>query len=143
MWITGFDVPSLSTLYVDKPMKSHTLMQTIARANRVHEGKNNGLIVDYIDTYLNLLDALAIYAIGGKDKDDKKPEPPVRPFEELLAALEEVINEVKSYLRNDLNYDLDILINTQGLHKIKALQDGLEAINTNDETRKKFEIMAR
>ena len=51
MWITGFDVKSLSTLYLDKPMKSHTLMQTSARANRVHEGKNNGLIVDYIETY--------------------------------------------------------------------------------------------
>ena len=49
MWITGFDVKSLSTMYIDKPLKSHTLMQTIARANRVHEGKNNCLIVDYRD----------------------------------------------------------------------------------------------
>jgi type I restriction enzyme R subunit len=47
MWLTGFDVPSLSTLYLDKPLKAHTLMQAIARANRVNEGKNNGLIVDY------------------------------------------------------------------------------------------------
>ncbi|MEJ5303478.1 MAG: HsdR family type I site-specific deoxyribonuclease [Bacteroidales bacterium] len=60
MWITGFDVPTLSTLYLDKPLKSHTLMQAIARANRVSEGKNNGLIVDYIETYNALLDALAI-----------------------------------------------------------------------------------
>jgi len=66
MWITGFDVKSLSTLYLDKPLKSHTLMQTIARANRVNEGKNNGLIVDYIETYKNLLEALAIYAVGGE-----------------------------------------------------------------------------
>ena len=51
MWITGFDVPSLSTMYIDKPLKSHTLMQAIARANRINEGKNNGLIVDYIETY--------------------------------------------------------------------------------------------
>ena len=47
MWLTGFDVPSLATLYLDKPLKVHTLMQAIARANRVNEGKNNGLIVDY------------------------------------------------------------------------------------------------
>jgi type I site-specific restriction-modification system R (restriction) subunit len=47
MWLTGFDVPSLSTIYLDKPLKAHTLMQAIARANRVNEGKNNGLIVDY------------------------------------------------------------------------------------------------
>jgi len=61
MWITGFDVKSLSTMYIDKPLKSHTLMQTIARANRVHKDKNNGLIVDYIETYKALLESLAIY----------------------------------------------------------------------------------
>jgi type I restriction enzyme, R subunit len=66
MWITGFDVPTLSTLYLDKPLKSHTLMQAIARANRISEGKNNGLIVDYIETYTALLDALAIYGTGGR-----------------------------------------------------------------------------
>ncbi|MBK9641081.1 MAG: type I restriction endonuclease subunit R [Saprospiraceae bacterium] len=69
MWITGFDVPTLSTLYLDKPLKSHTLMQAIARANRISEGKNNGLIVDYIETYTALLDALAIYGSGGKMKE--------------------------------------------------------------------------
>jgi type I restriction enzyme R subunit len=143
MWITGFDVPSLSTLYLDKPMKGHTLMQTIARANRVHEGKNNGLIVDYIDTYLSLLDALAIYAVGEKGGATIKPEPPVRPFEELLHELETVINEIREYLLTELKYDLDVLVNSEQLHKIKAMQDGLEAINTNDETRKKFEVMAR
>lgn len=143
MWITGFDVPSLSTLYLDKPMKGHTLMQTIARANRVHEGKNNGLIVDYIDTYRNLLDALAIYAIGGTEGEGEKIEPPVRPFEELLEELREVIDEVKTYLLAELNYDLKLLVESEGLLKIKALQDALEAVNTNDETRKKFEIMAR
>ena len=57
MWITGFDVKSLSTMYIDKPLKSHTLMQTIARANRVHTDKNNGLIVDYIETYKAHLEA--------------------------------------------------------------------------------------
>ena len=65
MWITGFDVPTLSTLYIDKPLNSHTLMQAIARANRISEGKNNGLIVDYIETYTALLDALAIYGSNG------------------------------------------------------------------------------
>ena len=65
MWITGFDVKSLSTMYIDKPLKSHTLMQTIARANRVHKEKNNGLIVDYIETYKALLEALAVYGDSG------------------------------------------------------------------------------
>jgi type I restriction enzyme R subunit len=143
MWITGFDVPSLSTLYLDKPMKGHTLMQTIARANRTHEGKNNGLIVDYIDTYTSLLDALAIYAVGGSTGEETIVDPPVRPFEELLEELGEAIDEVKNYLLNELQFDLNRMITSEGVYKIRAIQDGLEAINTNDETRKKFEVMAR
>ncbi len=62
MWITGFDVPTCSTIYLDKPMRSHTLMQTIARANRVAPGKESGLIVDYVGIFRALQDALAIYA---------------------------------------------------------------------------------
>src|SRR6266498_2853479 len=64
MWMTGFDVPSCSTIYLDKPMRNHTLMQTIARANRVVEGKVNGLIVDYVGVFRNLQKALAIYGSG-------------------------------------------------------------------------------
>src|SRR5665213_1879121 len=97
MWITGFDVPTLSTMYIDKPLKAHTLMQTIARANRVSEGKNNVLIVDYIDTYQNLLDALAIYAIGKDDKGDKEP-PIVKPAAELVEELKEAIVETENFL---------------------------------------------
>ena len=69
MWTTGFDVPSLSTVYLDKPMRNHTLMQTITRANRVFPDKNNGLIVAYVDVFRNLQKALAIYAIGSKPGD--------------------------------------------------------------------------
>jgi type I restriction enzyme, R subunit len=61
MWMTGFDVPSCSTIYLDKPMRNHTLMQTIARANRVFREKVNGLIVDYVGVFRNLQKALAIY----------------------------------------------------------------------------------
>ena len=62
MWLTGFDAPSVSTLYLDKPLQNHTLMQTIARANRVIEGKKNGLVVDYFGVFRNLKKALADYA---------------------------------------------------------------------------------
>jgi type I restriction enzyme R subunit len=62
MWITGFDVPTCSTLYLDKPMRNHTLMQAIARANRLAPGKSAGLIVDYVGIFRNLQDALRIYA---------------------------------------------------------------------------------
>ena len=70
MWLTGFDAPSCSTVYLDKPMRNHTLMQTIARANRVYPGKHSGLIVDYANVFASLEKALAIYGVG---KDGKSP----------------------------------------------------------------------
>ena len=74
MWLTGFDVPSLSTLYLDKPLKAHTLMQAIARANRVNEGKNNGLIVDYCGILTHLRKALVTFA--GTRPDGRKGNRP-------------------------------------------------------------------
>jgi type I restriction enzyme, R subunit len=79
MWLTGFDVPSLSTLYLDKPLKAHTLMQAIARANRVNEGKNNGMIVDYCGILKNLRKALATFAGTGDDGRGGKAARPNRP----------------------------------------------------------------
>ena len=64
MWMTGFDVPSCSTIYLDRPMRNHTLMQTIARANRVFPEKENGLIVDYVGVFRRLEEALAVYRVG-------------------------------------------------------------------------------
>src|SRR3954471_10733026 len=83
MWITGFDVPTCSTVYLDKPMKNHTLMQTIARANRRAPGKSAGVIVDYVGIFLNLQKALAIYA--GQQGGDA----PIRNKDELVAVLDE------------------------------------------------------
>ena len=144
MWITGFDVPTLSTLYLDKPLKSHTLMQAIARANRISEGKNNGLIVDYIETYTSLLDALAIYGAGGETGGGEgKPEPPVKPKDELIKELEEVISATETFLQDEVNYDLQVLIDSEGLDKISALHTGINAVYTNDETKRKFQVLAR
>lgn len=64
MWLTGFDAPSCSTIYLDKPMRNQTLMQTIARANRVYPGKHSGLIVDYANVFVSLEKALSIYGRG-------------------------------------------------------------------------------
>src|SRR6266849_3394069 len=87
MWITGFDVPSCSTIYLDKPMKNHTLMQTIARANRVWGDKQNGLIVDYVGVFRNLQKALAIY---GTALGETQPEiSPVHKKDELVTQLRE------------------------------------------------------
>src|SRR5439155_692074 len=73
MWMTGFDVPSLSTIYLDKPMRNHTLMQTIARANRVFLDKANGLIVDYVGVFRDLQKALAIYGSGSGGRRPRSP----------------------------------------------------------------------
>ena len=84
MWLTGFDVECLSTLYIDKPMKAHTLMQAIARANRVYPGKDFGLIVDYNGMLASLRAALAQYALGD---DGAGGEEIVAPIEERVQAL--------------------------------------------------------
>jgi type I restriction enzyme R subunit len=144
MWLTGFDVPSMSTLYLDKPLKAHTLMQAIARANRVSEGKNNGLIVDYCGILKNLRKALATFAgtgDGGRDGDGGEQEP-ARPDEELLADLAEAIALVRAFL-SDRNASLGNIIDRAGFARNAAILAAKEAANENDETRKRFEVMCR
>ena len=75
MWMTGFDAPSVSTIYLDRPMRNHTLMQTIARANRVFPDKDNGLIVDYIGVFRDLEKALAIYGAANAEAGVDSPDP--------------------------------------------------------------------
>jgi type I restriction enzyme R subunit len=144
MWITGFDVKSLSTLYLDKPLKTHTLMQTIARANRVHTGKNNGLIVDYIETYKSLLEALAIYAIGSPDKGGQAAtEAPVKPTEAQIEDLENSLRAVELFLSEEVDFDIQTVIEADQLELLAAIHAGINAVNTNDRTRDKFGILAR
>ncbi len=147
MWLTGFDVRSLSTLYLDKPLKAHTLMQAIARANRVHEGKNNGLIVDYCGILKNLRKALATFAghqgTGNVDEPEMPPEiDPVRPEEELLADLEESVQAVRDFL-DRRSVRLGDVIALTGFGRNKAIRDAKETVNENEETRKRFEIICR
>lgn len=148
MWLTGFDVPSLSKLYLDKPLQAHTLMQAIARANRVKEGKSNGLIVDYCGILKNLRKALATFAghTGGSGPlapgEDQPTVDPLNPEEKLLEELAEAIVIVREGLRKD-GFGLERLHDADGFDKLKALRDAKELINTNDETRKRFEIGAR
>ena len=147
MWLTGFDVPSLSTLYLDKPLQAHTLMQAIARANRVKEGKNNGLIVDYCGILKNLRKALATFTghtgegpVGGPGEAPEVDS--LNPDDKLLSELAEAIGLVRERLTAE-GYDLDRMKDASGFNKLKALQDAKELINTNDETRKGFEIACR
>jgi type I restriction enzyme R subunit len=142
MWLTGFDVPSLTTLYLDKPLKAHTLMQAIARANRINEGKNNGLIVDYCGILKNLREALATFATGGGAGTDGSPEPPVKPDEELLGELAEAIDHTRTFLK-ERGVALETVTVNTGFDKIAAIKDAKDVIHQSEETRKRFEIQAR
>lgn len=148
MWLTGFDVPSLANLYLDKPLKAHTLMQAIARANRVNGDKSNGLIVDYCGILKNLRKALATFTGTGDTGRPGGPGPdgldPTRTKEELLEDLKQAIGLVGDFL-NERKASLDAIINASGFERNKAIKDAViaakEAISENDETRKKFEVM--
>lgn len=143
MWLTGFDVKSLSILYLDKVLKEHTLMQTIARANRVYEGKNNGLIVDYIGVLKNLREALSKYGKGGGEGGNTNSGTPAKTDDELISELSDVIKQTKKHLKS-LNYNLSELVKCEnGFTKIKLINDAKEAIYSSKEAKKKFEILAR
>ncbi|RZK49268.1 MAG: type I restriction endonuclease subunit R [Pedobacter sp.] len=145
MWITGFDAPCVSTVYLDKPIKGHTLMQTIARANRVYDDeKENGLIVDYGNVYQQLEKAYAIYGEGQKGNTGEKGKEE-KPFEQLEAMASEVKNaivEVTNML-SELDFDLKTLLDASAMGKISAINNGINAICRNEETKAKFEIAAR
>ena len=141
MWLTGFDVPSLSHLYLDKSLKAHTLMQAIARANRVNEGKNNGLIVDYSGILKNLRKALATFA-GTHPEGGNGDIDPARPGEELLADLAESIDLVREFL-DEAGASLENVIHKESFERNAAIVACKEAANENDETRKSFEVMCR
>ena len=139
MWLTGFDVECLSTLYIDKPMKAHNLMQAIARANRVWPGKDFGLIVDYNGVLKSLREALAQYALGDAGTGGEQI---IVPIEERVQALIEAIEATEVHLRH-LGCDPEALIGSQGFERIKALKGAVEAVYASDESKRRFEILAR
>lgn len=142
MWLTGFDVECLSTLYVDKPMKAHTLMQAIARANRVYPGKDCGVIVDYNGMLKSLREALAQYALGDAADGQGDAGDIVAPIELLVVALIQSIEAVENHLVA-LGFDVNRLKSTTGFAHIEALRDAKDALYTSDEAKRRFEIMAR
>lgn len=144
MWITGFDAQCVSTVYLDKPIKGHTLMQTIARANRVYDDeKENGLIVDYGNVYEQLERAYSIYGEGTKGQSGGKgSDKPVEKLIELAGELKAAINTVKEYLQS-LNFNLSDLKNAKSMEKIAQLRTATDCVCLNETTRTSFEIMAR
>lgn len=138
MWLTGFDVKSLSCLYLDKPLKAHTLMQTIARANRVCDGKTNGLVIDYIGVVKALRQALADYTSGGGHGTiDPTPD-----IDKLYAKIREMIDAIRQ-LMAEQDFDLDAVIHSDGFARMAQVQSGANALSGRDETRKRFGIAAR
>lgn len=135
MWLTGFDVKCLSCLYLDKPQKAHTLMQTIARANRVAAGKSNGLIVDYIGIVKALRKALADYTanIAGQNGAD-----PTIDKQELIARILDTISAAKDYLLR-YHFYLHKLIEAKDFEKLELLKEAANAVSGTLEERKQFQ----
>lgn len=127
MWLTGFDVPALGTMYIDKPMKAHNLMQAIARVNRVYKDKTGGLIVDYIGLKGWLLDALKTYTTRDQNK--------IVDSEELVSTLLDKL-EIIDNMFNKFDYScFKELDNTEKYHLIK---DGANLMLSSEDTRKRY-----
>ncbi|HEV2173117.1 MAG TPA: type I restriction endonuclease subunit R, partial [Nitrospira sp.] len=132
MWTTGFDVPSLSTVYLDKPLRNHTLMQTITRANRVFPEKNNGLIVAYVDVFRNLQKALAIYAVGSKPG-----EVPVQEKGALVDALTAAAQDLRVFC-GEREVDIDGLGRMRGFELVAAAKRTVEMLMLDDDEKDAF-----
>lgn len=133
MWLTGFDAPSCSTVYLDKPMRNHTLMQTIARANRVFPGKHSGVIVDYANVFASLEKALAIYGAG------KGGTNPVKDKTQLVAALREAVEAATAFCL-DRRVDLAAIeaLPQGGMERLTAIEDAINALIGPDTVRRDF-----
>jgi type I restriction enzyme R subunit len=133
MWLTGFDAPSCSTIYLDKPMRNHTLMQTIARANRVYPGKQSGLIVDYANVFASLEKALAIYGKG------RGGETPVRDKRELAQQLRVAVDDATAYCRGH-GIDLGKIeaTPTANFARVGAIQDAADKLMAPENVRRDF-----
>lgn len=135
MWLTGFDAPSASTLYLDKPMKGHTLMQAIARINRVYPGKSSGLIVDYLNLFKSMKSALGDYA-----NPDNEDEMPVKNIEAMLDLLDQTIHETYKFCKN-LNIDFDkILEIDEVFSRISLFEKYLDLLLDKDDYKEEFKI---
>lgn len=136
MWLTGFDVPSLSTLYLDKPMKGHTLMQAIARANRVFPGKSCGIIVDYVNVFKYMQQALSDYASTGDDMDY-----PAKDIGLLIANIDRTIVECDGFLLS-LGVKIGgIIAEGNTLDQLEMFRKAYNRILEKDEWKDRFKVL--
>ena len=137
MWLTGFDVKNLSTLYLDKPMKGHTLMQAIARANRVYPDKPCGIVVDYVNVFKYMQRALSQYATG-----DDGQEFPAKDIDRLLELIDQTIGETDAFLKT-LSVDLETIIaGDDTFDKLEELRKAYNIIVANDDDKEKFKVLS-
>ena len=136
MWLTGFDVKSLSTVYLDKPMKGHTLMQAIARANRVFPNKPCGIIVDYVNVFKYMKKALSDYATG-----DDGEELPAKNIDQLIQNLDDCIEETDKFLReNGIVLD-EIIAEASTFDKLEDLRAAYNKLIATDDTKNRFKVL--
>lgn len=136
MWLTGFDVKNLSTLYLDKPMKSHTLMQAIARANRVYPGKPCGIIVDYVNVFKYMKQALSDYGSGNDDDDY-----PAKDIESLKTMIDDSVKEGEEFL-SSIGLDLNEMMAEKGtFNKSSAILNAYNTIIATDDGKEKFKVI--
>ena len=133
MWLTGFDAPSCSTVYLDRPMRNHTLMQTIARANRVFPGKHSGVIVDYANVFASLEKALAIYGAG------KGGKTPVRDKKELVEELRKAMNAATAFCQSKgVILSAIELLPVPSMERLERINDAVDAMISPDSLRREF-----
>ena len=129
MWITGFDIPCLDTMYIDKPLQQHTLVQTISRVNRVYPGKDKGLVVDYIGIKNNMNTALKRYATGEVDVDS---------VETIERSITMVKDELDILRRMFAKFDYEKFSTGSPLEQLDCLNRGAEFIQTTKESENLF-----
>ena len=137
MWITGFDAPSVSTLYLDKILKDHTLMQTMARANRVWKDKPDGMIIDYIGIFQQLQKALAIYGKGEIDGSGSDSNP-IEDKNELVRMLANASLDMDTYLKKKGVSFADVFNEKDAFHRIKIVDDAVEHILESEKSKEDF-----
>lgn len=127
MWITGFDVPSLAVMYIDKPLQKHTLIQTISRVNRVFDGKDKGLVVDYIGIRNNMLEAVKKYGNVQENPIDEL-NVSIGIFRNHLAMIDELL----------VHFDASKFFTGQPLERLHCLNNAAEYIQLKKEMQTRF-----
>jgi len=132
MWITGFDVPSLAVMYIDKPLQKHTLIQTISRVNRVFDGKDKGIVVDYIGFKNAMLEAVKKYG-----------SPQENPVDELKISLTLFRNHLALLSELTINFDAEKFFVGTPFERLNCLNAAAEFVQTKKDTEIRFMSLSK